>query len=194
MYEGIFFAFLNFCVIWIEEKYWGIFNFLGTSAIKSEIIFFLCNGHIEAKYIEAKSQLWCQYTTQKKILSHSCCISLKKLIKHWFYDTILQNSTQLIDETIITSSEMTSKFGRKVLGRFDSRAERPDTPSTWATCFWSPAEKDVTRNKRMKVVRRSLLVFSALFPFLFVCFKHYSVFLVYSCRRTLCFLFEFSYV
>ena len=44
-----------------------------------------------------------------------------------FYDTILKNSTKLIDKTTYTSGAMTSKFGRKGLGRFDSWAERPDT-------------------------------------------------------------------
>ena len=82
----------------------GYFNFFGTSAIKSEIIF-LCN--------EAKSQLWCQYTTQKNItplILYFVTKTHKTLVL--FYDTILKNSTQLIDKTIYTSGTMTSKFGR----------------------------------------------------------------------------------
>ena len=51
----------------------GYFNFFGTSAIKSEIIF-LCNRRIEAKYLRQKVS--CDVSIQlRKILHHSYCIS-----------------------------------------------------------------------------------------------------------------------
>ena len=69
---------------------------------------------IDASQIfEAKSQLWCQYTTQKNItplILYFVTKTHKTLVL--FYDTILKNSTQLIDKTIYTSGAMTSKFGR----------------------------------------------------------------------------------
>ena len=66
------------------------------------------------------------YNSEKKIKSFMLYFvtkTHKTLVL--FDDTILQNSTQVIDKTTYTSGAMTSKFGRKGLGRFDSRAERP---------------------------------------------------------------------
>ena len=40
---------------------------------------------------------------------------------------MLKNSTQHIDKMTYTLGEMTSRFGRKVLGWFDSWAEQLDT-------------------------------------------------------------------
>ena len=48
-----------------------------------------------------------------------------------FYDTILKNSTQLIDKMTYTSGTVTSKFGQKGLGWFDS----------WALNDWIPIKQ-----------------------------------------------------
>ena len=58
-----------------------------------------------------------------------------------FYDTILKNSTQLIDKMTYTSGAVTSKFGQKGLGWFDSWAEQLDTYKTDAAIYATTGHK-----------------------------------------------------
>ena len=58
-----------------------------------------------------------------------------------FYDTILKNSTQLIDKMTYTSAVVTLKFGQKGLGWFDSWAEQLDTYKTDAANYVTTGHK-----------------------------------------------------
>ena len=68
-----------------------------------------------------------------------------------FYDTILKNSTQLIDKMTYTSGTVTSKFGQKGLGWFDSWAERLDTYKTDAANYATAGHKSQNWRFSLKI-------------------------------------------
>ena len=92
-----------------------------------------------------------------------------------FYDTILKNSTQLIDKMTYTSGTVTSKFGQKGLGWFDSWAERLDTYKTDAANYATAGHKSQNWRFSLKITMAIKMdaAWSAVTPIQNFCVKYY---------------------